>query len=56
MAAVNFDDHFRDRMGEVERQKEWQDNKNSSFNGLVPQSERRDERLGRLQEAARRNT
>ena len=31
-------------------------NKKSSFHGLVPQNERRDERLGRLQEAAGRNT
>ena len=40
---------------EALRQNERRNNKNSLFNGLLPKSERRNERLGRLQKAARRN-
>ena len=62
MTVVNFDDHFRDRMGEVDRghievfPKFWnlrpydkingRDHKNSSTHRGIPQGERRDESLG----------
>ena len=62
MTLIIFNDYFCDRMGEVEtlefealRQTERQNNKNSSLKGLVPKSERRNEGLGQLQTADRRN-
>ena len=63
-AVVNFDNHFRDRMEEVDRghievfPKLWNlrsyDKTNCEVRS-IPQGERRDEKLGRLQEAARGN-
>ena len=67
MTIINFDDHFRDRMGEVERghievfPKLWNLRPYDKTNGeitrvpsshcSISQGERRDEGLGRLQEA-----
>ena len=64
MTVINFDDHFCDRMGEVERghievfPKLWNLRPYDKTNGemtrvprLTARSERRDEGLGRLQEA-----
>ena len=71
MTVVNLHDHFRDRMGEVERghievfPKLWNlrpynktsgpHHKNSPTHCSITQGERRDERLGWLQEAVREN-
>ena len=62
--AVNFKNHFRDRMGEVDRghleefpklsnlrqlrHNEWLNKKNSSTDSFIPESEEINWRLGRL--------